>query len=40
MRDDRSAILAFFNGVMDRSPIPVIIYNFPRVPLLHNGTND
>lgn len=26
---DREAILAFFNGVMDKSPIPVMIYNFP-----------
>lgn len=29
MRDDRASILAFFNGVMDKSPIPVMIYNFP-----------
>ncbi len=29
MKDDRAAILAFFNGVMDKSPIPVMINNFP-----------
>lgn len=26
---DREAILGFFNGVMDKSPLPVMIYNFP-----------
>lgn len=29
MGRDRAAILAFFNKVMDDSPIPVMIYNFP-----------
>jgi len=29
MKDDREAILSFFRGVMDSSPIPVMIYNFP-----------
>lgn len=29
MRNDRKAILDFFKGVMDRSPLPVMIYNFP-----------
>jgi dihydrodipicolinate synthase/N-acetylneuraminate lyase len=29
MGRDRAAILGFFNKVMDESPIPVMIYNFP-----------
>ena len=29
MKDDKDAIKAFFKGVMDESPIPVMIYNFP-----------
>jgi dihydrodipicolinate synthase/N-acetylneuraminate lyase len=31
MAKDRKAILDFFKGVMDRSPLPVMIYNFPYV---------
>ena len=31
MGRDRAAILAFFNQVMDKSPLPVMIYNFPYV---------
>jgi dihydrodipicolinate synthase/N-acetylneuraminate lyase len=29
MGRDRAAIIDFFNRVMDASPIPVMIYNFP-----------
>ena len=29
MKGDRAAIKDFFKGVMDSSPIPVMIYNFP-----------
>lgn len=29
MGRDRNAILSFFKQVMDGSPIPVMIYNFP-----------
>lgn len=29
MARDRAAILAFFTKVMDESPLPVMIYNFP-----------
>jgi dihydrodipicolinate synthase/N-acetylneuraminate lyase len=29
MGRDRAAILDFFKRVMDVSPIPVLIYNFP-----------
>jgi len=29
MGRDRAAILEFFTKVMDESPIPVMIYNFP-----------
>lgn len=29
MGRDRAAIVDFFNRVMDASPIPVLIYNFP-----------
>ena len=31
MKNDRHAIMSFFKGVMDRSDIPVMIYNFPWV---------
>ena len=31
MAGDRQAILGFFKKVMDASPIPVMIYNFPYV---------
>ena len=29
MKDDRKAILNFFRGVFDHSPIPIMVYNFP-----------
>lgn len=29
MGRDRAAIIGFFEQVMDASPIPVMIYNFP-----------
>lgn len=29
MKDDKDAIRNFFNKVMDASPIPVMVYNFP-----------
>lgn len=29
MGRDRAAIIDFFKRVMDKSPIPVMIYNFP-----------
>jgi dihydrodipicolinate synthase/N-acetylneuraminate lyase len=29
MGHDRQAILGFFKKVMDASPIPIMIYNFP-----------
>lgn len=35
MGRDRAAIIAFFNAVMDKSPLPVMIYNFPYVFLSH-----
>lgn len=29
MGRDRAAVVAFFKKVMDESPLPVMIYNFP-----------
>jgi hypothetical protein len=35
MGNDRRAIIDFFKRVLDASPIPVMIYNFPLVHFLH-----